>query len=155
MLDSLKSLLKRTPLGKGETRFMRDHMDALQIATCALLLEAAHADQEFTQEERKHIREAVKGHFDISSESADELIRLSENERKKSIDLWHFTQIIKSTCSKEEKLGILELIWQVIYSDSFLNAHEDHLIHKLATLLGLSHQQLIETKLKIKRGRSI
>ncbi|MFH1147272.1 MAG: TerB family tellurite resistance protein [Pseudomonadota bacterium] len=155
MLESLKSLLKRTALSKCEAPFAQNRMDDLRVATCALLLEAAHADQEFTEEERAHIQEAVKGHFGLSQEAADELIRSSENERRKSIDLWHFTRIVKDTCSKEEKLGILDLVWQVVYSDSFLSGHEDYLMHKLATLLGLSHRQLIEAKLKTKKTRNL
>jgi len=42
--------------------------------------------------------------------------------------------------------------WRVIYADGRLNAYEDHFVHRLAKLLRLEHEDLIEAKLKVKRG---
>jgi uncharacterized tellurite resistance protein B-like protein len=51
----------------------------------------------------------------------------------------------------EEKLQIIENVWRIAYADGRLDKHEDYLVHKLATLLRLSHKQLIEAKLKAKQ----
>ena len=50
----------------------------------------------------------------------------------------------------EEKLQVIELVWEIAYADGLLDKHEDYLVHKLADLLRLTHQQLIEAKLKAK-----
>ena len=41
------------------------------------------------------------------------------------------------------------MVWEIIYTDGILDKHEDYLVHKLANLLRLSHEQLIEAKLKV------
>ena len=51
-------------------------------------------------------------------------------------------------------MQVMEMFWRLIYSDDRLHAHEDHLVHKLATLLGLDHRYLIEAKLKAKEERA-
>jgi uncharacterized tellurite resistance protein B-like protein len=122
----------------------------LQIATCALLLEVAHADDEFCAEEQQLIREVVRRRFQFSGQEADELISLADQERQQSTDLYQFTRLISERFSKPQKLAVLELLWQVVYSDGQLEAHEDALIHKLSHLLGLKHQELIALKLRVK-----
>ena len=74
---------------------------------------------------------------------------LTEEELEKSIDLWRFTSQINKNCSLEEKLCIIETVWQVAYSDGRLDSHEDYLIHKLSELFNISHKDLIEAKLKV------
>ncbi|MBW7865764.1 MAG: TerB family tellurite resistance protein, partial [Candidatus Hydrogenedentes bacterium] len=43
-------------------------------------------------------------------------------------------------------------LWRVINADGSLDAHEDHLAHKLMDLLRLNHKQFIEAKLRVVRG---
>ena len=77
------------------------------------------------------------------------MIESSEAELEKSIDLWQFTNCINQNYPIEDKLKVIEIVWEVAYSDGRLEQHEDYLAHKLATLLRLSHKQLIDAKLKI------
>jgi uncharacterized tellurite resistance protein B-like protein len=37
----------------------------------------------------------------------------------------------------------------VIYADGSLTAHEDHIAHKLARLLNLTHPELIQAKVQV------
>ena len=66
-----------------------------------------------------------------------------------SIDLWQFAKTIKEQYSYEEKAAIIEMLWEVIYADDSLHAHEDYLVHKLAQGLNLDHGRLIDAKVKI------
>ena len=130
----------------------KESLHDIRIATCALFLEMAHIDDEFSDAEREHIIVTLKKDYDLSDEHADELIRASEDELKDSIDLWRFTNLINSNYSINEKIQIIELVWKIAYTDGRLDKHEDYLVHKLAELLRLSHKQLIDAKLKIVHG---
>ena len=129
----------------------RDNSERIRVATCALLLEIAHSDEEFTDAERDAIITAVQKEFDLSEELAHELLDLSKKEREKSIDLWQFAKVIRENYSIEEKTKVMETIWKVTYADGTLDPHEDYLVHKLSKLLGLSHKQLIDAKLRVSR----
>jgi uncharacterized tellurite resistance protein B-like protein len=121
----------------------------IRIATCAILLEMAGIDGEFSESEREDILSVLKKSYDLSDEDISELITASEEELKGSIDLWKFTNLINQNYSMDEKIQIIEIIWEVAYSDGKLDQHEDYLIHKLANLLRLSHKQLIDAKLEV------
>ncbi len=124
--------------------------ERLQLATCVVLLEVAGADNEFSQEECQRILAALRERFDLSQDEAEELIKTAEQRRDETFDLWQFTNQINESCTKEEKLQVIEEVWRVIYADNTLDGHEDYLVHKLAKLLNLTHPQLIDAKMKVR-----
>ena len=78
------------------------------------------------------------------------MISMAEVELKGSIDLYRFTNTIKKNLPVDERVKVLEEIWDIVYTDGELSGREDSLAHKLSFLLGLSHKQMIDAKLKAK-----
>ena len=124
----------------------------VRVATCALLLEMAHIDGEFSDSEKDQIIQTLKQDHGLSEEAVAELLKASKEELKGSIDLWQFTNLVNQNYSLEEKIRIIEMVWQLAYTDGTLDKHEDYLLHKMANLLRLTHKQLIEAKLKVLQG---
>jgi uncharacterized tellurite resistance protein B-like protein len=120
-----------------------------RTAVCVVLLEAAMADEEFTEEERVYVLDVLQHQFSLNADEAQELMMEAEDIRRESLDLWQFTNAINQAFSTEEKEEIVEYVWRIIYSDGVLTGHEDHLAHKLRTLFNLNHQQLIRPKLRV------
>jgi uncharacterized tellurite resistance protein B-like protein len=148
MLDKLKSLFGTAPLEKSALD-IEVEVDRVYPATCAILLELANIDGEFSDTERDHIIAVFKDDYHLPEEDILELIAASEKELKESIDLWQFTNLINQNFSLEEKIRIMETVWKVAYSDGSLDENEDYLAHKVANLLRLNHKQLIDAKLKM------
>ena len=148
MIDVMKKFFQQEEI-EGKEISEEDRTQKIQVATCALLLEVAHSDDEFSEIEEDNIVRILEKDFNLSDEYAQELMALSEKERKESIDLWKFTNLINLNYSLEEKLGIIEMIWELAYRDGKLDQHEDYLMHKLSNLLRLNHKQLIDAKLKV------
>jgi uncharacterized tellurite resistance protein B-like protein len=121
-----------------------------KIAACALFLEMSAIDGEFAEDERALILSALQEHYGLAEEDAADLVESANRERQGSIDLWQFTNRINENYTVEEKLRVIEIVWEIAYADGLLNKHEDYLVHKLADLLRLTHQQLIEAKLNVK-----
>lgn len=148
MIDLIKGFFSAT--SKSASMAPKDDSPHdVRIATCALLLEMAYIDGEFSETEREKILTILKENYQLPDEHIAELIRTSEEELEGSIDLWRFTSLINRNFSIEEKIRIIEMVWEISYSDGQLDKHEDYLVHKLADLLRLTHNQLIEAKLKI------
>lgn len=122
--------------------------DVVPKAVCALMMEMAHSDGEFSDEELARIMDVMKEEFGIRQEEMDELVALAEEELKEAIDLWQFSRQIRDNCSRDEKKEILKLLWNVVYADGHLNMHEDYLMHKLANVLDLTHRELIDAKIE-------
>ena len=126
-----------------------DETQLIQIATCVLLLEVAKSDDEFISIEKTTISAVLKKKFEISHEAAEELIEIAKGKREESIDLWEFTNLINENYSREKKIMVVEATWRVIYADRKLDKYEDHFVHKLARLLRLEHNEMIEAKLRV------
>ena len=149
MFRSLSNFFQET-MAPAEGR--DEDLNHLQVATCALLLEAAHADNDFTDEEEEAVSRMVGSRFNLDADQTAELLHVADEERRKSGDLYQFAKLINENFSHARKLAILELLWQVVYSDGVLEAHEDALMHKMGTVLGVRHEELMALKLKAKRS---
>jgi len=131
---------------------VQDDQHRLRVATSALLLEAANADRDFSPEERQKVEAIVRDRFELTSEEATDLIGLADQERQQSGDLYQFARLINETFPRGRKLAVLELLWQVVYSDGVLEANEDAYMHRLGNLLGVRHEELMALKLKVKKA---
>ncbi len=118
----------------------------VQLAACALLLELAHADGEFTAEEQRHIEGALIRHFGLDEATAGELLELAEAERGQSVDHFQFTRLIAEQYDLGQKMVLAELMWGVILADGKLADHEAHLVRKMAHLLELKPGYLSEAR---------
>jgi len=126
----------------------------IRVAACALFLEMANIDGEFSESEKRQVVSALKEGHGLSDEAAETLIDASAQELRGSIDLWQFTNRINQNYSREEKREIIVILWEIAYNDGYLDKHEDYLAHKMAKLLRLTHKELIDAKLKVLRGRN-
>lgn len=145
MINRLMRFFSKEPLS-DEGNACHD----IRVAVCALFLEMSHIDGEFDQEERAHILSTLKSEYGLSERDAADLMDAANEELSGSIDLWRFTNLVNQYYSREEKLDIIETVWNIAYKDGRLDRHEDYLVHKLAQLLRLSHQELIDAKLRAK-----
>lgn len=118
----------------------------LQVAACALLLEMAHADDEFTADERLHIEEALGRHFDLTPDVVRELIELAERERRDATSLFQFTSVINERYDEGQRMLLVEVLWRVILANGELHRHEDYLVRKIANLLDLRPGYLAEAR---------
>jgi len=151
MINRLKKVFQKPADRSGGVISVAREED-LRIATCALLLEIATIDDEFSPDERESIVSLLKSEYGLPEEEVLELKQEARAELKRNIDLWQFTNLINENYSEAEKIRVVEVLWRIVYADGKLDKHEDFLIHKLAKLLRLRHQQLIEVKLKVLHG---
>ena len=152
MIDMVKRFFsKATEDGSKTTGQKGDH--DIRVATCALFVEIARIDEKFTQEEMETLLSILKEKYGLSQDHADALIAEAEKELEESVDLWQFARLINENYSNEEKIEIMETLWRVVYVDGKMDKHEHYLMNKLKNLLRLSHDQLIDAKLKVLHSR--
>jgi len=124
--------------------------ESLKLATAALLIEAVKADDSISEEELAALREGLGERFGIDASETETLIRFAEEETAEAVSLYGFTSLINKGFKYDEKKGIIELLWKVVYADSVLEKHEEHLVRRIADLLQVSHKDFIEAKLRVK-----
>jgi uncharacterized tellurite resistance protein B-like protein len=127
--------------------------DAVAIAACALLLEMAHADDVIDDAERARILRAVREDLGVPASDVDEVVRLAEEERRESVDLYQFTKLVAEKFSREQRLRLIEVIWGIVYADGKLTAVENQLARRIAELLGFQHPEVQAVREKVAKGR--
>lgn len=148
MLDIVKRFFSNTAAEVSKDANQKTEHD-LSVATCALFLEMARIDETFTQEEMDTILTILKEKYGLSQEHADALVAEADKELAESVDLWRFARLINENYTIDEKIEIIEILWQMVFVDGKMDRYEHYLMNKLKNLLRLSHDQLIDAKLKV------
>jgi len=107
------------------------------VLIIALLIHAAKIDENYTENEKKIIKKVIMDLNEISSDQADELLKLAEKKEGESNQIIEFTKEIKKY-SMEFKLKIVEIIWKIVYSDGTSDDYESNLIRRICGLLYIS-----------------
>src|ERR671915_745675 len=147
MLEGIRRFVtERLTPGKTTDAPAPDGPRPVELAACALLLELAHADGEFTEDEQRHIERTVVRHLGLDDATAAELLRLAEAERAQSLDHFQFTRLIVAEYDLGQKMVLAEIMWGVILADGRLSDHEAHLVRKLASLMQLEPAYLAQAR---------
>ena len=119
------------------------------VLIIALLIHAAKIDENYTEDEKKIIKKTIMELNKISSNQADELLKLAEKKEEESNQIVEFTKEIKKY-SMEFKLKIIEIIWKIVYSDGTSDNYESNLIRRICGLLYISDKDngIIKTNVK-------
>ena len=121
------------------------------ILIIALLIHAAKIDENYTENERKIIKNVIVDLNEINSNQADELLKLAEEKEKESNQIIGFTKEIKKY-SMEFRLKIIEMLWKIVYSDGSSDSYESNLIRRVCGLLYISDIDNGVIKLKVKNS---
>jgi uncharacterized tellurite resistance protein B-like protein len=148
MLESLKRFFNQSKV-EGSKNEKQATAHDVRVATCALFVEMARIDEKFTQAEVDTILSILREKYGLSREHADALMAEADKELEASVDLWQFARLINENYSVDEKIEIIETLWQMVYVDGKMDRYEHYLMSKLKNLLRLSHDQLINAKLKV------
>jgi len=145
MLQSIKnffsSSMSPAPQSAGD-----DSKKDIRLAACALLLELAQADDEFTEDEQQHLESAIRRQYGLDAAQAEKLIELAQEAREEAVDLWQFTNLIAENYSLGQKMVLAEIMWGLVYSDGELGDKEEYLMRKICNLLRLEPGYLAEAR---------
>ncbi|GGY42311.1 tellurite resistance TerB family protein [Parvularcula lutaonensis] len=111
--------------------------DALPRAVAALLVEAARADEEYTDEERGLIDRILMGQFRLSAEGAADLRARAEAAQAEANDLYQFSRVVKDALDRDGKMQLVEDMWRVVLTDEERDPHEEMVIRRLIGLIHL------------------
>jgi uncharacterized tellurite resistance protein B-like protein len=115
--------------------------DEVQLAAAALLVEAAWQDRDFDAAERHRVMELVMDRFALTPEEAATLVAAAEKEVEGATQILPFTRTIKDRFSHEERIEMVEMLWQVVYADGVLHDHEAALMRQIGGLVYVSDQE--------------
>lgn len=149
MLQPLKHRLT-TFLALEPAKSAADAAQALHLATAVLLVEVVRADHEHSAEEHQAVINALGERFALPPDAMDDLIALAQDTARTANDFHAFTSQVNERFTHPQKIELVESLWDVAYADAHLDAHENHVISKVAGLLHVTHGEYIAAKMRAK-----
>lgn len=111
--------------------------DDARLALAALLVRVARSDEEYKADEKNRIDAIVSKRYGLSPDSAHRLRLEAEQVEAEAPDTVRFTRTIKDAVPYEERLGVIEALWEVVLADGTRADEEDSLLRLVSNLLGI------------------
>ena len=134
---------------KEETKEENNHPSIIAVA--CLLIHSAKIDQNYTDKEKKIIKDAIV-EMGAGIEEIDKIIKDAEEKEKDSNQILDFTREIKNI-NEEDKKIIIEALWDIIYSDADADMYETNLMRRLSGLLYLDPKVVGDIKEKVSKKK--
>ncbi len=115
--------------------------DELHLAAAALMVEAARLDGTFDDSERTQISQILRRRFDLDAESVDRLIEAAVATVDTVPEIYGFTRTIRQNFSHDERISMLEMLWEVAYADGELHEYEASLLRQVTGLLYVTDRE--------------
>jgi uncharacterized tellurite resistance protein B-like protein len=147
MLDALRKLIGTGPdTPRTGSAAAPPRTNDVRLAACALLVELALVDGDFSAVERERILVILQRHFGVDAAGAEALIAEAAQASKGSVDDFVFTRQVVRDYDLAQRMVLAELMWQVVLADGTVAGDESYLMRKLANLLQLEPAYLAEAR---------
>lgn len=131
---------------RGQVAAPTDEAGDLRQAVTALLVEAARADEVYTDEEKALITQMIKRRYGLSDEEAAALRAEAEEAQAASNDMYAFSRLVKTGLERDEKMSLVEDMWRIVLSDDERDPHEEMIIRRLIGLIYLEDTDSAEAR---------
>ncbi|MGR3269776.1 TerB family tellurite resistance protein [Thalassococcus profundi] len=109
-----------------------------RLALTALLVRVARSDGSYDLTERQRIARIAETRYGLSPDDATALRSDAEELEAQAPDTVRFTRAIKDAVAYEDRIAVIEALWQVVLADGRREAEEDSLLRLVANLLGIT-----------------
>lgn len=141
--DFISSLTNGDEPSKGANK------DDPQVAAAALFYRVIEADGVIDESEQTKLKELLANEFDIGMDEAVSLYHAGEEADQASVDFYSFTRVLKRHMSEEQKVSLVEILWELAYADGERHELEDHVIWRISDLLGVSGRERVLARQRV------
>ncbi|MEO1658470.1 MAG: TerB family tellurite resistance protein [Pseudomonadota bacterium] len=131
---------------RGQPEAATNDEGALRKAITALLVEAARADEVYTDEERTLITQMIAKRFELSEADAIGLRTEAEEAQAAANDMYGFSRVVKTGLDRDGKMSLVEDMWRIVLSDAERDPHEEMIIRRLIGLIYLEDTDSAEAR---------
>jgi uncharacterized tellurite resistance protein B-like protein len=127
----------------------RSEIGKLEAASAALLVEAACMDGHFDEKEREKIISLMQANFGLNNEESETLVNETQSVMEQTGDLYSFTRVIKDRFDQQERIQMIEMLWEVAFADGNVDYYESNLISRIAGLIYVNDIDRGEAKKRV------
>jgi len=118
----------------------------IELTACVLAYEVARSDGNISKDELKVLLNEIKKITINVGKSKDEILNIIEEYSKNSVSFYEFIEDINKDFSKEEKLSLIQFLWDIAYADAILEVNEERLVRRIADLINIKDLEVLKLK---------
>ncbi|MDA9561791.1 TerB family tellurite resistance protein [Gammaproteobacteria bacterium] len=122
----------------------------IELTAVVLAYEIARADGNILESELNILMKEVTAISEKVNKTNDEIFKIIEEFSKNSISFYEFIEDINNEFLYDDKLQLLNFLWEVAYADSILEINEERLIRRIADLIKVKDIDVLKIKDKNK-----
>ena len=112
--------------------------DDAELALAALLVRLARSDGRYDEAEQIRIDRILAARRGLGSFEATELRRSAEALEETAPDTVRFTRALKDKIAHDDRIAVIEAMWEVALADEARAPDEEAMIRLAASLLGIN-----------------
>jgi len=124
----------------------------IELVGCALAYEVAKADGSIDLDELEKIKVELTKRSNILGLDSDEVLKSIEMQSNESVSFNDFINQINDNFSQDQKLEMIDFLWQTAYADNVLDVDEERLIRRIADMIRIKDMQVLKLKDRAKQG---
>ncbi len=124
----------------------------IELIGCALAYEVAKADGSIDLDELEKIKVELTKRSNALGLDSDEVLKTIEMQSNESVSFNDFINQINNNFLQDQKLEMIDFLWQTAYADNVLDVDEERLIRRIADMIRIKDMQVLKLKDKAKQG---
>ncbi len=121
----------------------------VKLSVAVLLVEAARQDDQFQPQERAVIEALLTQKFDMTAEECAALLAAAVARSEQMVQIQGHTSELLDAMTQDERIGVIEMLWDVAYADGVLDPEEDLLIRKVAGLIAVTDRERVVARNRV------
>ena len=122
----------------------------IELTASILAYEIARSDGDISESELSLLYDEIRKISAMVGKKDDEILGIIEEYSKNSISFHEFINDINRDYTKEDKLSLIQFLYDVAYADKILETNEEKLIRRIADLINIRDIEVLKIKDKSK-----
>jgi uncharacterized tellurite resistance protein B-like protein len=153
MLDRFRSFVRE--LVDGADGAGAAEPDSPQLAAAALMYHVIQADGVLRPVERERFAAVLGEEYSLDKTELETLIKAARQADGEAVDLYRFTSILMNTMSASDRIGFIEILWEMVYADGVRHELEDNVVWRISELLGVSGRDRVLMRQRVQERLGI
>lgn len=118
----------------------------VELTASILAYEIARSDGDISESELSLLYDEIKKISAKVGKKEEKILEIIEEYSKNSVSFYEFINDINKDYSKEDKLSLIQFLYDVAYADKILEVSEERLIRRIADLIKIKDIEVLKIK---------
>ncbi|MCO5733568.1 TerB family tellurite resistance protein [Rhizobium sp. SSA_523] len=123
--------------------------DDPRVAFVALCFQVMEADGRVSEDEKARLHDLLRHRYALDKAHLASLIETGRTAGSEAVDYYRFTSDLKRHLDPDECVALVGVLWDLVYADGERSEMEDHVIWRIANLLGVSARDRVLERQKV------